>query len=82
MLPKSIHLIAEALGVTPSEILEDLSVEEIEFKKLIEESNDIVMQDPEVDRENVLHTLILLREKPVDRLRKGLIRAQKINIHR
>ena len=42
----------------------------------------IVAAHPEADRENVRHTLILLEQPPLERLRRGLIRGRATAIFR
>jgi len=39
----------------------------------------IVRTHPEVDLENVWHTLVLLDLPPIERLRRGLLRGQTVN---
>jgi len=46
------------------------------MKSLMAEVDAIVRRYPGVDRDNIRHTLLLLREKPIDRLRRALIRGR------
>ncbi len=56
---------------------------EVEKARVLQAEVDrIVRRYPDVDPDNVRHTLILLREKPVDRLRRALIRAQGSHFRR
>jgi hypothetical protein len=41
----------------------------------------IMKRHPEADAENVWHTLVLLELPPIERLRRGLLRAQKPDLH-
>ena len=50
--------------------------------RLIALTDDIVRKNPDVDRDNVRLTLILLGADPVTRLRRGLLRGRKRDIHR
>jgi hypothetical protein len=34
-----------------------------------------------MDRDNIRHTLLLLEEKPIDRLQRSLLRARKSDLH-
>jgi len=81
VLPKSIVAIADRLGVSPLDILEDPGSPNQRATRLIGEVNKVKSHYPEVDEENVRHTLLLLREKPIDRLRRALTHAQKPDIH-
>ncbi len=76
VLPRSIDLIAEALGVAPSSLLEE-GGGDAAFAQLVDVANAIVEEHPKVAWENVWHTLVLLQEQPVERMKRGLLRAQK-----
>lgn len=82
LLPNSIHRIAKILGVQPSTLLEESNSEEEKMKRILDLTDKIAVSLPELDRENVRHTLILLQEEPIERLRRSLIRGQKLNILR
>jgi len=81
VLPKSIQSLAAGLGVKPSAILKE-NKSPTEEAHLLNKQVDAILRRFKIhDRENVRHTLLLLREKPIDRLRRALIRAQKPDIH-
>lgn len=82
ILPKSIQKIAHVLQVRPSVFLQEENREERKIHNLEKKMQEILAEYPEADRENVWHTLLLLQEKPVDRLKRSLLRAQKFNFHR
>lgn len=82
LLPNSIHRIAKILGVQPSTLLEESNSEEEKMKRILDLTDKIAVSLPELDRENVRHTLILLQEGPIERLRRSLTRGQKLNILR
>ncbi len=82
LLPKSIYFLADVLEVSPSAFLEETSPDERNILKLVKLIDEIVSDDPELDRENVRHTLLLLQEKPIERLKRGLIRGRRINFFR
>jgi len=80
ILPRSICSIASALDVSPLAFLEE-DVEAIKARRLIKEADAIARAHPGLDRENVRHTLLMLSMEPIERLRRGLIRGRKIDIH-
>jgi transcriptional regulator with XRE-family HTH domain len=82
ILPSSIRDIALVLNVKPSAFLEEVNPDEKKIRKLIKVMDKILKKNPELSRENVWHTLLLLQERPVDRLNRGLLRGQKFNFHR
>jgi transcriptional regulator with XRE-family HTH domain len=81
VLPKSIRNLAAALEVKPSAFLKVRETPSDEARSLIEQIDRIEHRFKIHDRDNVRHTLLLLREKPIDRLRRALIRAQKPDIY-
>lgn len=79
ILPRSISAIAATLNISTSEFLEaELSPVE-RAQKLYSEVDRITNEHKNVDPDNVRHTLQLLAEKPVDRLRRALTRAQRFD---
>lgn len=82
ILPKTINAIAKALGARPSAFLEEESPEEKKIADLIKRTSIILNDHPQLDKDNVWHTLLLLDKKPVERMRMGLIRGQKFDLHR
>ena len=76
VFPRSLEAISAKLKVRPDELLtaEDKKTEEM--KILLTETDEIVRKNPGVDRENVRHTLLLMREKPIERLRRALVRSR------
>ena len=81
VLPHSIRAIADALETKPSVFLEEGGREQEAMRSLIEDTEAIARAHPELDLENIRHTLLMLTMKPIDRLRRGLIRGRKIDIH-
>ena len=82
VLPRSLLSIAKALGTRPSAFLEEESPEEKKMKRLQKKLARILESNPGLDRENIWHTLRLLELPPIERLRRGLLRAQKFDFHR
>jgi len=78
--PRSLCAVCARLGISPDMALsaDEGGVESM--KSLLAEVEAIVGRDKRVDRDNVRHALLLLREKPIDRLRRALVRAQKPDI--
>ncbi|MBE3109466.1 MAG: hypothetical protein IMZ46_02970 [Acidobacteria bacterium] len=81
VLPRSIEALAGTLGVRASALLVEADQESRRAVRLLEEADRIVESDPSMDRDNVRHTLLLLEEKPIERLQRSLIRAQKPDLH-
>lgn len=82
VLPQSVCRIAKRLGAKPSEILEEEGPEERQAGRLQRKLDRVMTCHPKADRDNVLHTLRLLEIPPIERLKRGLLRAQKFNFHR
>jgi hypothetical protein len=80
VVPQSLIRISEQLGVPVSALLDDVLPPEQRMKRLITEVNRIARRHRGVDRDNVRHTLLLLQEKPVERLRRALRRGSPVNI--
>lgn len=76
VLPKSVIAIADRLEVKPSAFLEDEGPAVVKARKLLSDVEEIKKRHRTVERDNIRHTLLLLQEKPLDRLRRALIRAQ------
>ena len=82
ILPRSIHAIASALSQKPSSFLEEESDGVKKLRRLRRSLESVMRISPGLDRETVWHTLLLLEEKPIERLERGLLRAQKFNFCR
>ncbi|HUT07719.1 MAG TPA: hypothetical protein VMY15_02640 [Candidatus Latescibacteria bacterium] len=77
VLPRSIDALAAALDVRPFALLEEADRQSRRAIRILEATERIVARDPSMDRDNVRHTLLLLQEKPIERLRRSLLRARK-----
>lgn len=75
ILPKTIRAIAGALDAKPSSFLEEGSSEEKRIAGLLRKADAILKDHPDLDRDNVWHTLLLLEKRPIERMRMGLIRG-------
>ncbi len=80
ILPGSIRAIANLLQVSPSSFLVDEGSDYQMGMNLVGKVEEITRRHKEVDRDNIRHTLILLQERPVQRLRRALLRARGIDI--
>jgi lambda repressor-like predicted transcriptional regulator len=81
VLPGSVRAIAGALGVKPSVILEEPGPAERRAWVLLREAKRILARHPHASFENVWHTLVLLDDRPVERLRRSLLRGRRIDLH-
>jgi transcriptional regulator with XRE-family HTH domain len=82
VLPRSVSAIAAQLGVSPAAFLEDAKTLEAHASQLLIDVDAICASHNRTDRDTIRHTLILLQEQPVDRLRRALIRGQQFNLRR
>ena len=81
VLPRSVRAIAGTLGVAPSEILDEPSRLERRTRELIKELERILAKHSRAGREDVWHTLLLLDQKPIERLQRGLLRGRRPDLH-
>jgi len=79
-VPQSLIRISESLGVSVSALLDDVLTPAQRMMRLIAESDRIAKRYRGVDRENVRHTLLLLQEQPIERLRRALRRGRPVNL--
>ena len=80
VVPKSLMRVAERLGVPVSALLIESYTSSGRIKNIINEMDRFLERHQDVDRDNVRHTLLLLNEKPVERLRRALRRGRSVNI--
>lgn len=80
VVPLSLIRIASQLDISVSDLLEETATPAARMKAIAAEAGLIAKRHPEVDRDNVRHTLILLNEKPVERLRRALRRGRFVDI--
>ncbi len=79
VIPKSLVLVADYLDVPVSALLEETETPIDRIKSVIAASDRIARQHKDVDRDNVRHTLLLLNEEPLERLRRALRRGRSFN---
>jgi hypothetical protein len=78
--PRSLTAVAEQLGVPVNELLEDSVSPAERMVALAQEASRIARSHPNADVENIRHTLILLDEKPIERLERALRRGRQFNL--
>jgi len=76
ILPRTLRALSAGLGVEPDALLTRDDRRTEEMKSVLAEVETIVRRNRGVDRGNVRHALLLLRRKPIDRLRMALVRAR------
>jgi transcriptional regulator with XRE-family HTH domain len=81
ILPGSVHAMARMLAVAPAEILEDVPPDTAHAQALLVTARAVLARNPRATFENVWHTLVLLDETPVERLRRSLLRAATADLH-
>lgn len=79
--PRSLHAMARMLKVARSALLEEEPPAAARARELLEEARTILAHTPRATFGNVWHTLALLDEPPIDRLRRSLLRARSAEIH-
>jgi len=80
VVPLSLVRIAERLDIAVSDILEETETPVARMKALAAESERISKRHPGADPDNIRHTLILLSERPIERLRRALRRGGVVEI--
>ena len=82
VLPRSLHAVAERLGVSPSVLLQEEGTLKQQGRALQRRVAAIRKRHPDIDPDTIRHTLILLAEKPVERLRRALRRGRTVSVLR
>ena len=81
ILPRSLHAMARTLDVAPSTLLEEEPPAAARARELLEKARSILAHTPRATFDNVWHTLALLDESPIERLRRSLLRARSVDLH-
>lgn len=81
ILPRSLHAMARMLDVAPSALLDEDPPAAARAAERIEEAQSVLAANPRATFENVWHTLALLDEPPIERLRRSLLRARTADLH-
>ena len=81
VLPKSLTAIAACLDVSPFDFLEEEHPQARKARYVHVKAKDIVSQHTQADYDTVVHTLLVLEDKPLVRLRRALMRGQKPDLH-
>jgi len=79
LLPGSVTAIADFLGVPPAEFIAPDKTDVFQTKKQYRQAKEIHDKHSRSDPDNILHTLILLDEPPIERLRRALRRGRQFN---
>jgi transcriptional regulator with XRE-family HTH domain len=74
--PKTVSRVADALGVPETELFEAAPEQQKDVDRLVAEARRIAAKVPGIEFENVWHTLLVLRETPLQRLRGSLRRGR------
>jgi transcriptional regulator with XRE-family HTH domain len=82
VLPRSVIAIAARLGVSPAAFLESADTLITDTRLLLAKIDAICSSHRHADRDTIRHTLMLLQEQPIDRMRRALLRGKKFNIRR
>jgi hypothetical protein len=51
----------------------------VRHRELLEETEQILARNPDLTRDTVWHTLLLLDEPPIERLRRALRRGRRVD---
>ena len=81
VLPRSVCSLAGTLGVRPSALLVEAGPEEWRARAMLRKAERIVRRNPGTSFDNIWHTLVLLEEKPAERLRRSLLRGRAVDLH-
>ena len=81
VLPRSVRALAGTLRVRPSALLEEGKPEVWRTQAMLRKAQRIVRRNPGATFEDVWHTLVLLEEDPVERLRRSLLRGRALDLH-
>lgn len=83
VLPRSIHALGAALGVTSAALLDEAPPSlDARAAALLAEARRIQARNPGSSFDNIWHTLWLLEAPPAERLRRSLIRGRSSALHR
>lgn len=80
VVPASLVRIAERLEVPVAALVDETETPGRRMRSLAVESERILRRCPGSDPDNVRHTLILLDERPVERLRRALRRGRFVDL--
>ncbi|MFO7915427.1 MAG: hypothetical protein R6U43_07025 [Candidatus Krumholzibacteriales bacterium] len=82
VVPRSVVQIAEYLGVPISGLLEEAPTRSERIRDILSETERIHRKYRDTDPDNVRHTLLLLEDEPVERLRRAIRRGRSFNFRR
>ncbi len=82
VLPASLRAIGETLSVRPGAFLTEENPDVTKIRRILNLADRIAAGDPKLDYDNVRLTLLLLEEKPIQRLRRSLTRGRQSDLYR
>lgn len=80
VVPWCLIRVAERLDVPVSALLEERAPPIARVESLLEEVRRVCRRHRGLDPDNVRHTLLLLDDKPLERLRRALRRGRQVNL--
>lgn len=80
VVPQSVVRVSEFLDVPVADLLDDVPTRRQRVQKLRATVGRISRKHPDTDPDNVRHTLLLLDDRPIERLRRALRRGRSVNI--
>jgi transcriptional regulator with XRE-family HTH domain len=80
VVPPSLVAVADQLKVPVSDLLEEVESPVERMRSLAREARRIARKFPGADVDNIRHTLILLDEKPIERLERALRRGRQLDL--
>ena len=79
IVPHSLRAIADRLDLPVSAMLEEEPGAADRMRAVMHQTEQIVRGGTDLEPENIRHTLVLLAEEPVDRLRRALRRGRRFD---
>jgi hypothetical protein len=79
VVPRSLRAIAMHLDVPVGALLEETSTPGERVRAVTAETERLVQRNAALDADNIRHTLLLLDEAPMDRLRRALRRGRRFD---
>ncbi len=81
VLPHSVGALAGTLGVRPSALLLEAGPQEWKARATLRKAQRIAKRNAGTSFEDIWHTLVLLEEEPLERLRRSLRRGRALDLH-
>ncbi len=81
VLPHSVGALAGTLGVRPSALLAEAGPQEWKARAMLRKAQCLAKRNAGTSFEDIWHTLALLEEEPLERLRRSLLRGRALDLH-